>query len=97
VGQWLFDARVWLGVCGGELLVAAAGKVPVAFRVPLDALRRSLYNPFTGQLVLDPAPGAALRHLSLPPVEGEALATRLRGGRPGGEKMPAGGPDGATV
>lgn len=83
VGQWFHDSRVWLGLCDDTLLVCAAGRRPLRQRLELDALRGSVYNAVTGQLSLSPAPGALITHVDLPPVEGEDLAVRLRGGRPG--------------
>jgi hypothetical protein len=70
VGQWLARGRIWL--CGGgeELVLLAAGKVPYVELIARAALRGSLYNPVTGELVLAPADGLRQRRLSVPPVEG---------------------------
>ena len=79
VGQWFHDAVVWVGLCDDALLLCAAGRDPLAASIPRDALRESVYNAVTGELMLAPAPGAPLGAVALSPVEGEALAAKLRG------------------
>ncbi len=83
VGQWFHDSRVWVGLCDDALLVCAAGRSPLRQRLELGVLRDSVYNAVTGELTLAPAPEARVTQVALPPVEGEDLAVRLRGGRPG--------------
>ncbi|MGI6496640.1 MAG: hypothetical protein ACOX5G_11270 [Kiritimatiellia bacterium] len=80
VGHWFHDAVVWAGLCEGELLLCAAGRKPLAERIPLPALAESAYNAITGEVFFAPVRGAKLAAVALPPVEGEALAAALRGG-----------------
>ena len=81
VGQWFHDAKVWVGLCDDSLLVCAAGRKELAASIPRSQLRDSAYNAVTGELMLAPAQDAPVSSVSLPPVEGEALAAELRCGR----------------
>jgi hypothetical protein len=78
VGRWWRPARLWAVVTDSELVLLAAGPRPVVQRAPLTALRGSLYNPVTGEVILDPAAGLPQKCLKLPPVEGRQLLEHIQ-------------------
>lgn len=83
VGRWFRPARLWVAVGHGELVLFAPGPRPHCERIPLHALRGSLYNPVTGELVLkrsrEPAPGRRVPGLRMPPLNGHRLLELIEG------------------
>lgn len=57
-GGWLRGERVWIGVVGDRLVIAAPGPTPLVRALPLDALAHATYNHVTGALAF-PRHGAA--------------------------------------
>ncbi len=76
-GGWLGGGRVWVFALARELLLLAAGKFPYVERIPFAALRGSVYNAVTGELVLAPAPGARVRRLRVPPRSGYQVLSQI--------------------
>jgi hypothetical protein len=79
VGWWFWSARLRAAVWGGELVLFAAGRRPFVQRTALSAVRESLYNHVTGELVLAPVKDAALRRFRIAPVEGRELLAAIKG------------------
>jgi hypothetical protein len=80
VGQWLRNGRLWAAVTATELLLFAAGRVPFVQKAPCAQLRQSLYNPFTGDVVLAPGHGLQVRRVKLAALDGCRLLAQI--GRP---------------
>jgi hypothetical protein len=77
VGSWLGGRRVVVCALKGALVLAAHGPRPYAERAPYAALRESQYNHVTGELVLGPAPDAAVRRLRMAPLDGYQVLAQI--------------------
>jgi len=73
-GGWLRGERVWLGVVGERVVIAAPGPTPLVRVLPLDALARATYNHVTGAVAF---PRHAARDAQpLPTVHLDPLVAR---------------------
>jgi hypothetical protein len=77
-GGWLRRHRLWALLPPGELLLLAPGRRPVVLRIAMRKLIDSVYNHVTGELVLAPADGLAVKALRLRPVEAYQILARIR-------------------
>jgi hypothetical protein len=77
VGSWLGRRRVAVYALGDGLVLAAWGPRPYVERVPYEALRESLYNHVTGELVLGPAPETCVRRLRMSPLDGYQVLAQI--------------------
>jgi hypothetical protein len=72
-GLWFRQGRVGAACAGGALFLLALGRRPHVERIPFAELGESMYNAFTGEVLLAPAPSAAIRRLRMDPVAGRHL------------------------
>lgn len=73
VGSWICKTRVRVSVLEGHLLLVAPGKRAYVENVPFDAIRESLYNHVTGEVVLGPAEGVKVTRLRMSPLDAARL------------------------
>jgi len=79
-GTWFRGARVWVGVLPDGLALIADGPRPLVQHIAAPDLHGSLYNHVTGELILAPAAGAAVRALRIDPLSAQWICARvLRG------------------
>lgn len=78
-GSWFGKSRLWVGVCGDILRVAAEGRRPYLERVARRDLGASCYCHVTGALLLAPAHGVRAHALRLSPLEGRQLLHWIHG------------------
>lgn len=72
-GLWFRQGRVCAACAGGTLFLLAPGRRPHVEGIPFAQLGESMYNAVTGEVMLAPAPAAALRRLRMDPVAGRNL------------------------
>lgn len=72
-GLWFRQGRVCAACAGGALFLLAPGRRPHVERIPFAQLGDSMYNAVTGEVLLAPAPSAAIRRLRMDPVAGRHL------------------------
>ena len=72
-GLWFRQGRVCAACAGGALFLLAPGRRPHVERIPFAELDGSMYNAVTGEVLLAPAPSAAIRRLRMDPVAGRHL------------------------
>ncbi len=76
-GLWFRQGRVCAVCAGGALFLLAPGRRPYVERIPFAQLGESMYNAITGEVLLAPAPDAAVRRLRLDPVDGRRLTKQI--------------------